>query len=158
MSDDYDNTSHTGRVSVRIFDRVYTLRSAEGNESHVRRVARLVDERMQQVSELLTTTDVAKVAVLAALNIAGELEELRERCEREAEREARAAEAPAPAAPPPAEPERPERRSWFEEIFDGEFAQKRNNDERLSTLVSSKLQRHRPPTSDAERTEPDEES
>jgi cytochrome P450 len=94
--------------------------------------------------------------VLAALNIAGELEELRER----SEREARAAQTKVeePPAPPAAEAERQERRSWFEEIFDGEFAQRRNNEERLSSLVSSKLQRQRPPGNDPERTGPDEES
>src|SRR5918998_3350637 len=103
MSDEDNNTSPDGPVRVRIFDRVYTLRSAAGDREHVRRVARLVDERMQQVSLMLTTSDVAKVAVLAALNIAGELEELRER----SERDARAAEAASPApnaAEPPAEP------------------------------------------------------
>lgn len=149
MNDDND-TSPDGPVRVRIFDRVYTLRSAGSDQDYVRRVARLVDERMQQVSSLLTTTDVAKVAVLAALNIAGELEELRARAER-------AAQADDAAAPAAAESERDERRSWFEEIFDGEFAQKRNSDERLSSLVSSKLQRHRPPVGDPERGDPEEE-
>ena len=155
MSDDDNDTSADGPVRVRIFDRTYTLRAAGSDHDHVRRVARLVDERMQQVSLLLTTSDVAKVAVLAALNIAGELEQLRDRYERDA-RAAPAQSAEEPA-PPAAGDERGERRSWFEEIFDGEFAQKRNNDERLSSLVSSKLQRQRPPGGDPERGDPDEE-
>jgi cell division protein ZapA len=153
--DDNDNTSE-GPVRVRIFDRVYTLRAAGGGQEHVRRVARLVDERMQQVSLMLTTSDVAKVAVLAALNIAGELEELRERYERDTR--ADEAAGASPSAPPAPEHDPRERRSWFEEIFDGEFAEKRNNDERLSSLVSSRLQRHRPPGGDAERPDPEEES
>ncbi|HZB45324.1 MAG TPA: cell division protein ZapA [Pyrinomonadaceae bacterium] len=153
-----DNTTPPGRVQVRIFDRVYVLRAGGGDEGYVRRVARIVDERMQQVSELLTTSDVAKVAVLAALNIAGELEELRARYKQGA----RAAEAEGAGEParPAAEVARDERRSWFEEIFDGEFAQKKNSDERLSSLVSSKLQRHRPPGGggDPERAEPEGEN
>ena len=40
MSDEDNNTSPDGPVRVRIFDRVYTLRSAGGNQEHVRRVAR----------------------------------------------------------------------------------------------------------------------
>src|SRR5687767_435371 len=99
----------------------------------------------------------ATSAASAALNIAGELEELRARYEQGASvAEDKGAEE---SARPAAEGARDERRSWFEEIFDGEFAQKRNNDERLSSLVSSRLQRQRPPGggSDPELAEPEED-
>lgn len=142
MSDDTESAP-AGRVQVLIFNQIYNLRSGDGDREHVIRVARVVDERMRLISSMLTTSDVAKVAVLAALNLAGELEELRAR---------QAAAAPAPGEPP-AERDEPAatrteasaqaRRSWFEEIFDGELERK-SSDERLSNRVASKLQKLRP--------------
>ena len=141
MSDDTESAP-AGRVQVLIFNQIYNLRSGDGDREHVIRVARVVDERMRLISSMLTTSDVAKVAVLAALNLAGELEELR----------ARQAAAPAPGELP-AERDEPAathteasaqaRRSWFEEIFDGELERK-SSDERLSSRVASKLQKLRP--------------
>lgn len=141
MSDDTESAP-AGRVQVLIFNQIYNLRSGDGDREHVIRVARVVDERMRLISSMLTTSDVAKVAVLAALNLAGELEELRAR---------QAAAAPAPGELPAErdEPETPKdetaqaRRSWFEEIFDGEMSRKAS-DERLSNRVASKLQKLRP--------------
>jgi cell division protein ZapA len=141
MSDDTESAP-AGRVQVLIFNQIYNLRSGDGDREHVIRVARVVDERMRLISSMLTTSDVAKVAVLAALNLAGELEELR----------AQQAAAPAPGEPPAERDElaatRTEasaqaRRSWFEEIFDGELERK-SSDERLSSRVASKLQKLRP--------------
>ena len=66
-----------GSVRVNIFNQAYSLRSADGDGAHVERVARLVDERMRAVANGLAVHDVAKVAVLTALNLADELEGLR---------------------------------------------------------------------------------
>lgn len=70
-------STDAGSVRVNIFNQTYSLRSASGDGEHVERVARLVDERMRAVASGLAVHDVAKVAVLTALNLADELEGLR---------------------------------------------------------------------------------
>jgi cell division protein ZapA len=72
-----DLGTDAGSVRVNIFNQTYSLRAADGNGEHVERVARLVDERMRAVANGLAVHDVAKVAVLTALNLADELEGLR---------------------------------------------------------------------------------
>lgn len=93
-------------VRVNIFGQTYSLRSAGGGE-RVLRVAELVDERMREIASHLAVHDAAKVAVLAALNLADELELVREHYEREIESlltappepaEGEALDAPAPPA------------------------------------------------------------
>jgi cell division protein ZapA len=71
-------------VRVNIFGQTYSLRSSGGGE-RVRRVAGLVDERMREIAAQLAVHDAAKVAVLAALNLADEMELVREHYEREIE-------------------------------------------------------------------------
>jgi cell division protein ZapA len=63
-------------VVVTIFDQPYRLRSGRGDE-HLRRVAGLVDERMREVATHMKSLDMTRIAVLAALNLADELESLR---------------------------------------------------------------------------------
>ena len=150
----------SGSVRVNIFNQTYSLRSGDGDGEHVLRVARLVDERMRAVADGLAVHDVAKVAVLTALNLADELEglkgfyetELRGMLERarageeeedgaEPEAPAALAESHAPAAP--AEPDAPgrsgEEPSWFEAIFDSDAPPARAGEERLSSHLSSRL-------------------
>lgn len=95
MSDDETDAAPAGRVQVTIFNQSYNLRSQSDGE-HVRRIAQLVDERMRQVSTQMTTHEVGKIAVLAALNLADELQRTRDYYEREVrpllERAAREAE------------------------------------------------------------------
>ncbi|HWS89830.1 MAG TPA: cell division protein ZapA [Pyrinomonadaceae bacterium] len=155
-------STDAGSVRVNIFNQTYSLRSANGDGAHVERVARLVDERMRAVASGLAVHDVAKVAVLTALNLADELEglknfyeaELREVLERaraaEAEPEtpepeafAQPAAAEAPAAPAPAQQEEA---SWFDAIFDFDAPPARTNDERLSSQIASRLRRLRQPS------------
>jgi cell division protein ZapA len=159
-------STDAGSVRVNIFNQTYSLRAADGDAGHVRRVARLVDERMRAVADGLSVHDVAKVAVLTALNLADELEglrdfyeaELRGVLERAREEEAEAAASGANAAPPPpdsahapaeepaeerteepaAEPTR-EEPSWFEAIFDTDAPPPRAGEERLSSQVTSRL-------------------
>lgn len=162
--------THAGSVRVNIFNQTYSLRAGDGDGAHVVRVARLVDERMRAVADGLAVHDVAKVAVLTALNLADELEglknfyetELREVLERaraeEAARAAAAAEAPAAPAPavveePPAPEPAPEQEqepehehqepSWFDAIFDFDAPPARASDERLSSQITSRLRRLR---------------
>ncbi|HEX8351562.1 MAG TPA: cell division protein ZapA [Pyrinomonadaceae bacterium] len=70
-------STDAGSVRVNIFNQTYSLRSASGDGEQVERVARLVDERMRAVASGLAVHDVAKVAVLTALNLADELEGLK---------------------------------------------------------------------------------
>jgi cell division protein ZapA len=116
-------------VKVVIFDRTYSLRSFK-DEEHVLGIARLVDERMRQIAEHVTTLDPAWIAVLAALNIADELEDLKARSGRAENFEG------GPNLPAPEKSQ-----TWFEEIFndagDAETAGQRR--ERLSSQVSNKL-------------------
>ncbi len=125
----------TEQVRVDIFGQSYNLRSHHGGE-HIERIARLVDERMRHISSQMTTHDTVKIAVLAALNIADELQSLKDHHEREAQ---------VSLAQPPVEPqenegaERAEERSWFDDIFDSSSPSGEVG-ERLSSRVSAKLQ------------------
>lgn len=169
-------STEAGSVRVNIFNQTYSLRSASGDGEQVRRVAQLVDERMRAVAAGLAVHDVAKVAVLTALNLADELEglksfyetELREMLARAREEESEAASDldPPPRAfdePPPladAPPPSPSEsgpdatesaaargeRSWFEAIFDTDAPPPRAGDERLSSRISSRLRRLRQPS------------
>jgi cell division protein ZapA len=63
-------------LKVNIFNQPYHLRT-DGDGEYVRQLAQFVDERMQAISTHTSIVDYAKVAVLAALNIADELHRLR---------------------------------------------------------------------------------
>jgi cell division protein ZapA len=57
-------------IEVEIFDQAYKLR---GNDpGYIRKLAEYVDGKMRAVAELTSTVDSARLAVLAALNIADE--------------------------------------------------------------------------------------
>jgi len=157
-------STDAGSVRVNIFNQTYSLRSADGDGEHVERVARLVDERMRAVASGLAVHDVAKVAVLTALNLADELEGLRSFYETElrgmlarareeeeafgeleaaaggveAETDETAAAAPVASAEERAEPSQDEP-SWFEAIFDTDAPPSRAGEERLSSQVTSRL-------------------
>ena len=64
-------------VSVDIYDQVYHLRGTDAE--YIERLAALVDEKMRAVAAQGTTVDSLRVAVLAAQNIADELEAQRGR-------------------------------------------------------------------------------
>lgn len=76
-------SSQAESIKVNIFNQAYSLRSATGDGERVRRIAHTVDERMRAIASQLAVHDVAKVAVLTALNIADELEGLRDFYEQE---------------------------------------------------------------------------
>jgi cell division protein ZapA len=65
---------------VKIFGHEYRIRSDE-DEQTVQRIARYVDEKMQEMARRAQTPDPLGVAVLAALNIAGEYFPMREQRE-----------------------------------------------------------------------------
>ncbi len=63
-------------VTVNVFGQDYTLRG-DAEPEYVQNVARLVDEKMREIAESAKLGSTAKVAILAAINLADEL--LRER-------------------------------------------------------------------------------
>jgi cell division protein ZapA len=63
---DAQNTS----VRVEIFDQAYNLRGSD--PEYILKLAEYVDAKMRAVAEATNTIDTARLAVLAALNIADE--------------------------------------------------------------------------------------
>jgi len=59
-------------VQVNIFGEEYTVRS-EGDVEYIQKVAQFVDRKMQEVVDKTANKSPARVAILAALNIADEL-------------------------------------------------------------------------------------
>lgn len=64
-------------ISVDIYGQTYNVRG-EGDPAYLTELARFVDARMHEVASQVMTTDVAKIAILAALNIADECSRSRE--------------------------------------------------------------------------------
>ena len=62
---------------VKVFGREYRVRSDEKEET-VQRVARYVDKQMHEVAKSVASADPLGVAVLVALNVAGEYLPVRE--------------------------------------------------------------------------------
>lgn len=62
----------TESVTVTIFGREYTLRG-DADPDYVKKVADFVDQRMSEVAKGSAVASTAKVAILAAVNIADEL-------------------------------------------------------------------------------------
>jgi cell division protein ZapA len=142
MSEQDFNLTRPETVEVTILNRTLVLRS-ENSREHVEQVARLVDERMRLVSSRITTHDVAKIAILAALNIADEMQNLRNHYENEIRpllskysdtQGAAVDEGEVRKEPEPAEPQ-----SWFEDFFNAPVETK-SRSERLSSQISAKLQ------------------
>ncbi|MBA3765739.1 MAG: cell division protein ZapA [Acidobacteria bacterium] len=129
--------SSANSVEVTIFDQTYNLRST-GDAEHIREVAGLVDERMKQIASQITTYDVSKIAILAALNIADEMQNLKAQFAVEVEQIlTRASVNQVDEKTNDAQPEG-ERATWFDEIFEAEISPK-DKAQRLSSQVSAKL-------------------
>jgi cell division protein ZapA len=137
-------------VEVTIFNQTYRLRS-QTDKDHIQQIARIVDERMRQISSQITTHDVSKIAILTALNIADEMQNLRNYYEREIQ--PLLSNLPGNQAETNKENERQNEhdpgkpQSWFDDFFDSKVETK-NRDERLSSQISAKLQSLRQPNSD----------
>jgi cell division protein ZapA len=72
-----ENTHPEQSVSVDIYDQIYTLRGTDS--AYIEHLAHIVDDKMRAVAAHSNTVDSLRVAVLASLNIADELECLRAR-------------------------------------------------------------------------------
>lgn len=66
------------RIEVTIFGERYPVRADGAEEAYVRHVAARVDRRMRELARRMPQLDVARLAVLAALNLADELTRLEE--------------------------------------------------------------------------------
>ncbi len=76
MSTEIDTTE------VRIFGAAYNVRGSDGSD-HVQALADLVDRKMREIAGQVRTQDTARIAILAALNLADELTQLQRRQEGE---------------------------------------------------------------------------
>jgi cell division protein ZapA len=74
--------AETGVTEVEIFGAVYHVRGRD-DSGYLQELATLVDGKMREVAERVRTVDTAKIAILAALNIADELHQCRQRHEGE---------------------------------------------------------------------------
>lgn len=61
-------------VTVKIYNQHYTIRAGDGDAERTQRLAALVDRRMREVAQGALTADSLRLAILAALLIADELE------------------------------------------------------------------------------------
>lgn len=61
-------------VNVKIYNQVYSIRASDGNVERTQMLANMVDERMREIAQEALTADSLKVAILAAIHIADELE------------------------------------------------------------------------------------
>lgn len=69
-------------TEIEVFGAVYNVRGRD-DSGYLQELASLVDGKMREVSERVRTVDSTKIAILAALNIADELEQCRRRHEGE---------------------------------------------------------------------------
>jgi len=165
MSDKETHNSTSESIRVSIFDQTYSLRSQSGGE-HVAHIAQVVDERMRQISSHATTFELSRIAVLAALNIADEMETLKAYYEQEIQKLLAQSSDPSEAHKSPSPESKDEtnsretndKQSWFEAIFDDAEAPAKNRSERLSSHISAKLQSLRQTDSEAITIDIDEKS
>ncbi len=59
-------------TDIEIFGSVYPVRGSDDQE-YLQELAAVVDRKMREISEKVSTVDTAKIAILAALNLADEL-------------------------------------------------------------------------------------
>ncbi len=147
-------------LRVSIFNQPYHLRT-DGDGDYVRELARFVDERMQAISSHTSIVDYAKVAVLAALNIADELHRLKLEAQRPETGDAppplaKASEAARPAADAGASPGRSdEGDSWsYSDIF--EALPSRESLPKLGQNITTRLRQLREESGPASQSEKEE--
>src|SRR5256885_8989971 len=73
------NDPNNSSVRVEIFDQAYNLRGSD--PEYILKLAEYVDTKMRAVSQQTHTVDTARLAVLAALNIADEYHLLKRKTE-----------------------------------------------------------------------------
>ena len=76
-----EHESQGQSVNVEIYNQTYAIRASDGNVERTLRLAAMVDERMREISKSALTSDSLRLAVLAALHIADELEKAKSKYE-----------------------------------------------------------------------------
>ncbi|HET8819191.1 MAG TPA: cell division protein ZapA [Xanthomonadaceae bacterium] len=76
------SSSTSEPVIIRILDREYTVGCEPGERDSLSAAARLLDSRMREIRGGNRVAALDRVAVLAALNLANELQQLRDESER----------------------------------------------------------------------------
>lgn len=71
-----EQTQNPPTTEVEIFGSVYHVRGRDDGD-YLQDLARKVDRTMREISERVATVDTAKIAILAALNLADELSRCR---------------------------------------------------------------------------------
>jgi cell division protein ZapA len=80
---DKDLSARTpSQTEVRIYGATYRVRGND-DSGYLQELADLVDGKMREVAEHAAATDTARIAILAALNLADELFQIRKRQEGE---------------------------------------------------------------------------
>ena len=82
MEGEWMSTRVTTSTDVEIFGAVYHVRGEKDSE-HLRDLARVVDRKMRDIAQQVSTVDTAKIAILAALNLTDELFQCRKQQEGE---------------------------------------------------------------------------
>lgn len=163
MSDDAEGdakaSANAEPVQVYIFNQTYNLRSPS-DEEYVRRVARVVDERMRQLAALAPNQGAEKIAVLVALHLADELERAREEngdddgggaaASSSSTNERRSEEVTDETAERAGAPD-----TWFDNFFETEFKGERGEGS-LSARVAERLHTRRQERRSPITIEPDE--
>lgn len=72
MGRDTSERDTSTATEVEIFGTVYPVRG-QGDREYLRELAAVVDGKMREVEHRVKTVDTAKIAILAALNLADEL-------------------------------------------------------------------------------------
>ena len=65
-------------VSVSIHNQSYNIRASDGNVARTIRLAELVDSRIRSIARESSTADSLKLAILAALHLADELDRMKQ--------------------------------------------------------------------------------
>lgn len=68
-------------VNVRIYNQTYSIRANDGNVERTQQLAAMVDQQMREIAQGALTADSLKVAILAALHIADELDKAKNKYE-----------------------------------------------------------------------------
>jgi cell division protein ZapA len=140
MGDENDGRKTLTTAQITVFNQTYRVTSADDG-ARAERVARLVDTRMRETASQITTHDVARIAVLTALQIADELLTLKEMDDRGHTVAAATNEAhgePAPSENGRETPATPQG-TWFESIFDAEPALPETREGRMGSNLSERL-------------------
>jgi cell division protein ZapA len=125
MADQRGGRDSSAPVQITVFNQTYRVVSTDGGE-RATRVAQLVDARMREVASQITTHEVAKIAIIAALDIADDLLRLQENDKARGDDDDEGTTA--------------SQTSWFDSVFDSELGSAQRRAGRMSSQFAERLQ------------------